>query len=383
MNKRFTVIFSVLTFLIFSINAQNAEEVVEKLITELTLDFEQTHPDLALKPNLAVFPVQDQSPSAREYEVGPAFTAIIESMVQRSLLFNLIDEKLRDKMIEEMKFSLTGLAESEKLEPGEIMLAEYFLVGSVTELGKNFRLTLQLVSVETGEIILSRAGSLPKEEVFEVSEAFTAAYVSPYGLGIEFGVLPWASTYGKTADIEGQPHSSEYNMFSLKLYYRIRKWLVTWGGLELAPGALRFEDSYNENKSGYSGSEVVNFTEDLPDESEITYSKDRSPYYSIHLGAGYVWNFTRKLNLTLGTDLSMAQTFLVQKYVMPTKQDPDINTTNIITSNDITLWTLAPLVKLQYFLTPRLALNAEYKFRYRAAILYAAVSLYLSGWGIW
>ncbi len=299
-----------------------------------------------------------------EYEVGPAFTAIIRSYLERSLIFNLVDEELRDEMIEEIKFSLSGLASGE-LETGGIKLAEYFLVGSVTELGADFRLTLQLVSVETGEVVGSAGKAIPKEEVFETSEAYTAAYVSPYGLGIEFGVIPWATTMGEMAQREGQPHPQEFNLFSIMLHYRIRKWLVAWGGLALAPGAVRFDKSYNEKGINLDAEDVENMGADLPEGSTITYSKDRSPYFSLHLGAGYVWNFSKTLNLTAGAELSMAQTFLEQEYTIPLDDTQMSYGTYTVTSNDISLYTIAPTLKVQYFVTPRVAFQFTYQFKYQ------------------
>ncbi len=356
--------FFLFSLLIFPLFSQPAEQVVESLITELTIQFRDSHPDLAFKPNLAILPVESQSPSAREYEVGPAFTALIRSYLERSLLFNLVDDELRDEMIEEIKFSLTGLGDPGNLEAGRILLAEFFLVGSVTELGEDFRLTLQLVSVETGEVVESAGAAIPKEEVLETSQAFTAAYVSPYGLGIEFGLNPWATTMGDMAEIEGQPHPEEFNLFSIKLHYRVRKWLVAWGGLELAPGAVRFDKSYTSYGVNYEDAEVENMS-GLPSGSTITYSKDRSPYFSLHLGAGYVWNFTRTLNLTLGADLSMAQTFLKQEYTVPLESSPETSQTYTVSSNDISLWVIAPTAKIQYFVTPRVAFHGTYKFKYQ------------------
>ena len=263
-----------LVLLLSPLSSQSAKLVIESLISQLTLEFRNTHPDLAFQPNLAVLPVQNQSPSAEEYEVGPAFTAIIRSLLERSLLFNLVDEELRAEMIEEIKSFLSGLASGSLIRRS----LTFFPLCSITE---------------------SASGLWPG------------------------------------------------------------------GGLALAPGAVRFDKSYNEKGINLDAEDVENMAADLPEGSTITYSKDRSPYFSLHLGAGYVWNFSKTLNLTAGAELSMAQTFLEQEYTIPLNDGQDSYGTYTVTSNDISLFSIAPTVKVQYFVTPRVAFQFTYQFKYQ------------------
>ena len=79
----------------------------------------------------------------------------------------------------------------------------------------------------------------------------------------------------------------------------------------------------------------------------LKYSKDRTGFFTINLGGGYVFNITKTFNITLGTVLSMSQTFLVQTYYLPTVDHESNVEAYTITSNDITLWSVTPRLKLQ------------------------------------
>lgn len=367
---KYFIVTVLLVFVAFSAFGQTVDSIVEELVGEMTLNYRAEYPDLVFRPNIAVVPVQDQSPNARKYEVGPAITAILESKIERSIIFSLVTEDLRDKMLEEIKFSLSGLAEGEPLEPGQIEAIDYFLAGQVSEIGSDFLLSLKLIDVESGKVTDALDGRIPKEEVYQASSEYAAAYVSPYGIGIELSMVPWYHLYGDMADIEGQPAEGESGFFSIRLNYRISKSLVVWGSLERSPGGQRLENTY-ETGIEYSAADFNNIDEsaqlatDFPGET-FSYEKDRQPFMIFSVGGGYVFNITRAFNITLGAELNMGQTFLEQMYNLPIVGDDHTQAYTIV-SNDISLFSVTPLIKLQYYITPRLAVHFDYGFRYQYA----------------
>jgi TolB-like protein len=365
---KYPVVSILLLCIPFLLFGQSVDSVVEGLISEMTLSYKEEHPDLALKPNMAVVPVEDQSPNARKYEVGPAITAILESKIERSIIFSLVNDSLRDKMLSEIKFSLSGLTEGDPLDPGNIAAIDYFLTGSISELGSDFLLSLRLIDVESGEVIEATEGTIPKDEVFQASNEYAAAYVSPYGIGIELSIIPWYYLYGDMADVEGQPAEGESGLFTVALNYRVRKWLVVWGSFSLSPGGQRLENTYETNNE-YAASDMHNIDDTAALDtalagSGLSYSKDRTPFMIMSLGGGYVFNITREFNISLGAELSVTQTFIEQTYYMPTTDNDQVNSYTI-RSNDIALFSVTPKIKLQYFITPRLAVHVDYGFRYQ------------------
>lgn len=271
----------------------------------------------------------------------------------------MIEQKLRAQQIEELKFSLSGLSDSYRLDPGNFETVDYFLTGTITEIGNSFMINLKLVDVETGVVVTSASGEIPRNEVISASDDFQAAYINPYGIGIEFGVTPYMYIYGDMADQEGQIDLTDFFMFHINLNYRVTKWLMVWGGLEFCPGAVRLTGNYSTdtdiNETGF-----LNIGDPLP-AGTYQYEKSRAPYFSLNLGLGGVWNITKEFNITGGANISMTQTFIVQEYKIP-ESGSSVTASHIITSNDIALWTLTPTIRFQYYLTPRVAVNIDYRF---------------------
>ena len=98
----------------------------------------------------------------------------------------VIDDRIRDKLIKEINFSLTGLADTDRIEPGKIEGIDYFVEGSVTQIGESFTISMRVVEVNTSRVIYTSRVSIPKYDIVDYSEKLAAAYVSTYGLGMEF-----------------------------------------------------------------------------------------------------------------------------------------------------------------------------------------------------
>lgn len=67
----------------------------------------------------------------------------------------LIDRKKRNEILEEQSLSLTGYVDEDKtVELGRILTAEYMLTGHIFDLLDQLILTVDMIDVETGEIVL-------------------------------------------------------------------------------------------------------------------------------------------------------------------------------------------------------------------------------------
>jgi len=357
--------FAILIFLlaVYQLPADVISEV-EEMVARFTREFQQEHPDLVFRPNVGVLPFGNDSPEAEKHRVGQAVSAVVEDAFSRSILFNLIDDKIRDKLIKEIKFSLTGLAETERIEPGKIEGIDYFVDGSVTQLGNSFTITMRVVEVNSSQVISIVQASLPKAEIIDYSQQLAAAYVSPYGLGLEFYATPFYHLTSKMSDIEGQ--IVEGWPFGFTLNYRVSRNLVIWLGFEGTTGAFRLAETYET--SDYPLAEITNMdTVALGEDSieSLGYKKERT-YTTARIGLGWVINFTRNFNTTLGVDLKVGMSFLQQYYhILKKEGDYFFQAEHLIDSQDITFFLASPLVKLQYYLTPRMTLNAAYSFGFQ------------------
>lgn len=333
---------------------------VEKLAKEFSIDFKNKNPDIVFKPNLGLIPFENNSPEARKYNIGEAVTQILESSFARSLIFNIIDEGTRKKALEEMNFALSGLADADRVEIGMLEGIDYFVYGSVTQIGESFTIGMRAVEVNTGRVIFTREISVPKYDIIDYSEKLSAAYVSPYGLGLEFHITPFYYLTGKMSDIEGQ--IVEGWPMGVTINYRISRNWLTWLGFEGTTGAFRLEKSYEPTT--YQKAEIENMdTSDDPFPQQIAYLKERT-YVAAIFGAGYVLNVNRNFNITLGGDVKLGMSFLQQFYKYADEPD-GIEVDHEITSQDMTLLIFSPALKLQYFITPRVALNLGYSYGYQ------------------
>ncbi len=343
--------------------AQTAlDTAVEELTTDLSLQFKADHPDLVFRPNLAVIEITDTSEEARQHNIGDTLTVLIETKLQQSTIFNLIDPEKRDTLLAEIKFSLSGLSDTERLEPGRLAAVDYYLDGTVSSLADEFRLTLRAIEVNSSSVIFTGTAQIDKALLIERSRQLQAAYVSRYGIGIEISAVPFMYLHSTAADIEGQPVPGQTMLMQLDLNYRLNRNFLFWGSFQFSAGGIRFSDTW-EPDATYSAADWDNLGDPggAGGNNDLQYSKDRT-YWSTGLGAGYVFNLNRNFNITLGGQLQYDMHYLTQLYRMPNTGSGGETVSNIITSADARTTAAGPVLKLQYFLGPRFTLNLRYSY---------------------
>ena len=356
-------IYSIMFILIISLHLYaDVTGDIQNLVEDFSVEYKNENPDLVFRPNIGILPFSNLSPEAEKYRVGESVSILVENTFSRSLLFSLIDDKIRDKLLEEIKFSLSGLADTDRIEPGKIEGIDYFVDGSVSLLGDSFIISMRVIEVNSSKVIYISEISIPKYDIVDYSEKLAAAYVSPYGLGIELYLTPFYYLNSEMSDIEGQ--IAEGWPIGFTLNYRITRNLVVWMGFEGTTGAFRLDETF-ENKE-YPVADLVNFdTAALISDSvsSVGYYKERT-YTSGKFGLGYVFNFSRKFNGTIGGDIKVGMSFLQQFYNMRDRDSSEI-ITRIIRSQDMSFIILSPVLKLQYYVTPRITVNLGYSYGFQ------------------
>jgi TolB-like protein len=351
-----------LILLITSSLFAGVREDIQRLVQDFSIEYKLDNPDLVFRPNIGILPFSNLSPDAEKYSVGQAVSSLVENTFSRSLLFSVIDDRIRDNLMKEIKFSLSGLADTDRIEPGRIEGIDYFVDGSVVQLGESFTVSLRVVEVNTSRVIFSSETTIPKYDIVDYSEKLAAAYVSTYGLGMEIYLTPFYYLNSDMSDIEGQIEEGWPMGFTLN--YRISRNLIVWLGMEGTTGAFRLNDTFETRD--YVSLDLANVDDTVNldvDASSIGYHKERT-YATGQIGFGYVFNFSRKFNVTLGGDMKLGMSFLQQFYKMPTVNDPEL-LTHIIKSQDMTFIILSPVVKFQYYVTPRITLNLDYSYGFQ------------------
>ena len=112
----------------------------------------------------------------------PAATATAVSEILGTELFNtgrftIVDRKNMDKILKEQAFQRTGCTTTDcAVEVGRILNINNMVIGSLSRLGNTYKINIQLVDVEKGEVITANDAECSSED--KLSEAATRLAVA-------------------------------------------------------------------------------------------------------------------------------------------------------------------------------------------------------------
>ncbi|MDA3938347.1 MAG: hypothetical protein PF693_03425, partial [Spirochaetia bacterium] len=90
--------FIVLLILLTSFQlSADVKKDIQGLVENFSLEYKNKNPDLVFRPNIGILPFSNKSEDAEKYGVGEAVSTLIENTFFRSLLFSVIDDRIRDK----------------------------------------------------------------------------------------------------------------------------------------------------------------------------------------------------------------------------------------------------------------------------------------------
>ena len=101
---------------------------------------------------LSDFVVNSANPSFAY--LGKGFAEIVAFEVKKAPQVKLVDREQRNKLLEEMEFSLSGLTDpAAQLEIGKLLSVQYLVSGSITDMGGPLLVSLSMVDVQTGVVV--------------------------------------------------------------------------------------------------------------------------------------------------------------------------------------------------------------------------------------
>lgn len=87
-----------------------------------------------------------------------AVTEFVQNAFVQHSVYKILERKQIQKILREQSFQLTGATES-AVEAGKLLAVNRVVIGSITKLGKEFTLVMNLVDVKTGEVLKSEKKS--------------------------------------------------------------------------------------------------------------------------------------------------------------------------------------------------------------------------------
>lgn len=101
---------------------------------------------------LSDFVVNSANPSYSY--LGKGFAEIVAFEIKKAPQIKLVDREQRNKLLEEMEFSLSGLTDpSAQLQIGKLLSVQYLVSGSISDMGGPLLVSLSMVDVQTGVVV--------------------------------------------------------------------------------------------------------------------------------------------------------------------------------------------------------------------------------------
>ncbi len=131
------------------------EQKIEELADKIVAAFEGVEAREEVN-RIAVVRFTNLGPTASEKKMGQIVAELLTTSFARRAQFQLVEREQIEKVLEELKLSLLGLAEAENAEMvGKLLNARAIITGSVSEVGEVFSINARQVDVGTGEVILA------------------------------------------------------------------------------------------------------------------------------------------------------------------------------------------------------------------------------------
>lgn len=110
----------------------------------------------AQSETVAILPFE--APGGVDSTTASAVTEFVQNAFAQHSIYKVLERKQIQKILREQSFQLTGATES-AVEAGKLLAVNRIAIGSITKLGKEFTLVMNLVDVETGEVLKSEKKS--------------------------------------------------------------------------------------------------------------------------------------------------------------------------------------------------------------------------------
>jgi hypothetical protein len=284
---------------------------IAKSMEEFSRSYLEVHPSPVSKKGAAVLEIENNSDKAKFARIGELVRAYLEEAMDLSLIFVLTDRANLKKIVDEIKFSASGMVSDDSaVEIGEITGTTVLISGSVSEEGADFRIQLKLTEIETSEVLAVTGFSLPQKDLIDASTEREYSYVAANGIGLS--LTPLMYIFGAETFNKAKPMNLD-----LVVKYRLTREMMLSGGVFI--NMMSGMDLYRWDPSQYSTQSEVTYgdlqptlpadftasgvgqiTGDLYDATafhlDFQYTLNFSPVFNIGLKAGVV-NYFRPVML--------------------------------------------------------------------------------------
>jgi TolB-like protein len=274
-----------------AVRAAQLDEGITKAFDRLAEAYNKQYPAGGMKKGLAVLPLEEKSELAKSKGLGTTVREIVSRQAVKSAVFYLIDRDALEASMKEAKLSMLGLVDDSSItEAGKLIGVQVFVIGSISEAGGGFSISLKLVDSQTGRVVAMESVEISEKKLLEIRKELAFQTIEQYGLGINM------QTSWMFMDAPETPASSM--LTDVYVNYRPFLWLnfkagVTTMTLEFEkndfPAYKVFPELQGETTTSlniYGGRTAIRETTFL-------------------MGADYNWVVTEWLNFAFGVTINM------------------------------------------------------------------------------
>ena len=284
-------------FLCFSIYAEEytLQDEIRNCVERMSGAFLEKYPGLTVKRGAVILEFKEESPEARSKQMGTLIRVSLEEALANSMVLYVVDRKSMEAIREEYILSLSGMVdESTAPEIGFLSGAHVLLYGSIMEDGADFRVSVSMTDITTGELVLTHSFTVPNQDMIAAAENLQYEYVAKNGIGISASGL-----YFILADKIF--NSSHLLLTNIQAKYRVSRNFMLSAGVMIpvtgTGGFYRWDPSQNSDQAVVSWSD---FQPNLPDVldgevGQVTGSIEGGLLF--HLDGQYTINFSPRFNL--------------------------------------------------------------------------------------
>lgn len=152
-----------------AIDGKDLLKVIQDLVRQIAHRYEPLKSGML--DRCAVMEFDENGSSAREKKLGKIVSELVGSRLVQNHAIRLVERARIDELKKEVTFSNSAAANPQTAQKvGAFLGAQAIVVGSVSEAGADYIINARLVSVKTGEILLSADATVRREGLVAFAE---------------------------------------------------------------------------------------------------------------------------------------------------------------------------------------------------------------------
>lgn len=126
--------------------------------------------------SIAIADFDNKTRKAKESNMGHAVSEVVTERFKKFGKFVVIENRQISKIMAQMELEQTGLYDSKKTAAiGNLVGAKLMIVGSVSEIGGFYNVSLRVVRIETGEVMVTESKEIPITTMESVAALYKPA----------------------------------------------------------------------------------------------------------------------------------------------------------------------------------------------------------------